>query len=93
VEGLPERAGGPSSPRRPNWSRFWWVLLGLLALNWIVSALLLSPQPRSAVSYTFFVQQVDTGNVREITSTADRIEGVFIRGGALPARCAGRQAG
>jgi hypothetical protein len=45
------------------------------------------------VSYTFFVQQVDTGNVREITSTADRIEGVFIRGGALPARCAGRQAG
>jgi cell division protease FtsH len=79
VEGLPERPGGPSPPRRPNWSRFWWVLLALLAINWIVSALLLGPAPRSAVSYTYFVQQVDAGNVKEITSTADRIEGVFKR--------------
>src|SRR5581483_8206850 len=77
VEGLPGRSNGPSPPRRPSWSRFWWVLLGLLAVNWIVSALLLGPAPRTAVSYTFFVQQVDTGNVKEITSTADRIEGVF----------------
>jgi cell division protease FtsH len=53
------------------------VLLGLLAINWIVSALLLGPAPRTAVSYTYFVQQVDAGNVKEITSTADRIEGVF----------------
>lgn len=41
--------------------------------------MLLGPAPRPAVSYTFFVQQVDAGNVREITSTADRIEGVFKR--------------
>jgi cell division protease FtsH len=77
VEGLPEQNGEPSPPRRPNWSRFWWVLLALLAINWIVSAMLLGPAPRPAVSYTFFVQQVDAGNVGEITSTADRIEGVF----------------
>ncbi|HEX6402171.1 MAG TPA: ATP-dependent metallopeptidase FtsH/Yme1/Tma family protein [Pseudonocardiaceae bacterium] len=77
VEGLPEHNGGPSPPRWPNWSRFWWVLLALLAINWIVSAMLLGPAPRPAVSYTFFTQQVDAGNVKEITSTADRIEGVF----------------
>jgi len=77
VEGLPEQNGEPSPPRRPNWSRFWWVLVALLAINWIVSAMLLGPAPRPAVSYTFFVQQVDAGNVGEITSTADRIEGVF----------------
>jgi cell division protease FtsH len=51
----------------------------LLAINWVVSALLLGPAPRPPVSYTFFVQQVDAGNVREITSTADRIEGAFKR--------------
>jgi cell division protease FtsH len=79
VEGLPEQTSGPSPPRRPNWSRFWWVLLALFAINWIVSAMLLGPAPRPAVSYTFFVQQVDAGNVKEITSTADRIEGVFKR--------------
>jgi cell division protease FtsH len=79
VEGLPDQSGGPSPPRRPNWSRLWWVLLGLFAINWIVSAMLLGPAPRPAVSYTFFVQQVDAGNVQEITSTADRIEGVFKR--------------
>jgi len=77
VEGLPEQNAEPSPPRRPNWSRFWWVLVALLAINWIVSAMLLGPAPRPAVSYTFFVQQVDAGNVGEITSTADRIEGVF----------------
>ena len=77
VEGLPGRSSEPSPPRRPSWSRFWWVLLGLLAINWIVSALLLGPAPRTAVSYTYFVQQVDVGNVKEITSTADRIEGGF----------------
>ncbi|MFN2535775.1 MAG: hypothetical protein ABR528_11045 [Pseudonocardiaceae bacterium] len=55
------------------------VAVGLFAINWIVSTMLLGPAPRPAVSYTFFVQQVDAGNVREVTSTADRIEGVFKR--------------
>ena len=67
MEGLPEHNGRPSPPCRPNWSPFWWVLLALLAINWIVSAMLLGPAPRPAVSYTFFTRQVDTGNVKEIT--------------------------
>jgi cell division protease FtsH len=53
------------------------VLLALLAVNWIVASLMLGPAPRTKVSYTFFTTQVDAGNVKEITSTADKIEGEF----------------
>jgi cell division protease FtsH len=75
VEGA--RGPAPSGPPRMRWSRFWWLLLLLLVVNWIVSSLLLGPAPRTKVSYTFFTTQVDAGNVKEITSTADAIEGVF----------------
>jgi cell division protease FtsH len=68
-----------SSGRRPNWSRFWWLLLALLVVDWIVSSVMLGPAPRTKVSYTFFTSQVDARNVKEITSTADTIEGVFNR--------------
>jgi cell division protease FtsH len=75
VEGHPGQA--PAGPPRMRWSRFWWLLLILLVVNWLVSSLLLGPAPRTKVSYTFFTTQVDTGNVKEITSTGDTIEGVF----------------
>jgi cell division protease FtsH len=81
VEGLPHApgtAGQQPSPggslRRPRW---WVILAGLLLVNWIVSALLLSSNQRVQVSYTYFTQQVDAGNVAEITSTADTIQGDF----------------
>ncbi|MGH3764762.1 MAG: ATP-dependent metallopeptidase FtsH/Yme1/Tma family protein [Pseudonocardiaceae bacterium] len=79
VEGLPNQPAGPSRQQRPSWSRFWWVLLALLAINWIVSGLLLGPAPRTPVSYTFFVSQVDAGNVKDITATGDQIEGTSKR--------------
>jgi cell division protease FtsH len=75
VEGHPGSA--PSGPPRMRWSRFWWLLLILLVVNWLVSSLLLGPAPRTKISYTFFTSQVDTSNVKEITSTGDTIEGVF----------------
>jgi cell division protease FtsH len=80
VEGHPDGDQGTApSPRkpRPAWLRFGWMLLVLLALNWIVSSFILAPAPRTAVSYTFFLTQVDGRNVAEITSTADTIEGTF----------------
>ena len=49
----------------------------LLLVNWVVSSLLLGPPARERVSYTFFLTQVDAGNVQAITSTADTIEGAF----------------
>ncbi|HEY3006765.1 MAG TPA: ATP-dependent zinc metalloprotease FtsH [Micromonosporaceae bacterium] len=80
--------GGPRQTppgRRPNWARFWWVLLALLAVNWIVASLMLGPAPRTKVDYTFFTTQVDAGNVKEITSTADTIEGEFKKKVGYPA--------
>src|SRR5689334_3960577 len=77
VEGAPPDGGGDRRNRRPAWMRFGWMLLLLLALNWVVSSVLLAPAPRTAVSYTFFLSQVQANNVAEITSTGDTIEGTF----------------
>jgi len=59
-------------------------LLALLVVNWIVSSLVLGPPARTKVSYTFFTTQVAAGNVKEITSTADTIQGEFKRKVAYP---------
>ena len=78
VEGARQQDG-----EGPDWSGFWrrawWVLLLALALNWLGASLLLAPPERASVSYTFFREQVEAGNVTEITSTGDTIEGVFER--------------
>jgi cell division protease FtsH len=55
------------------------MLLVLLALNWVISSFLLAPDPRTPVSYTFFLTQVDAKNLTDITSTGDTIEGNFTK--------------
>jgi cell division protease FtsH len=58
--------------------RFWIMLLILLAINWLLVPLLLpEPQDRVTVPYTFFKQQVASGNVSEITSRGEDIQGQF----------------
>ncbi|HET6529806.1 MAG TPA: ATP-dependent zinc metalloprotease FtsH [Actinoplanes sp.] len=78
VEGAPGADGRPPG-KRPSWMRFGWMLLVLLAVNWIISSLLLAPEPRMPVSYTFFLTQVQAANVADITSTGDTIEGTFTK--------------
>jgi len=57
---------------------FWVTLLILLAINWLLVPLLFpEPQDRITVPYTFFKQQVAAGNVSEITSRGDDIQGAF----------------
>jgi len=77
----PWRVEGMAGPDRPAGQRdrswFWWVLLGALAANWLVTSALLAPPDRAKVSYTFFVDQVETGNVTDITTKGDAIEGAF----------------
>ncbi|WP_236833766.1 ATP-dependent zinc metalloprotease FtsH [Blastococcus sp. KM273129] len=63
--------------RRPGGSRFWLVLAGLLLANWLLSGLLLAPPPRLDVPYTVFREQVEAGNVAEVTTVGDTIEGRF----------------
>ncbi len=58
--------------------RFWVVLVVLLLLNWFVAPLLFpEPRDRVSVSYTLFKQQVAAGNVSEITSRGEDIQGEF----------------
>ena len=51
-------------------------LLGLLAVNLVISFVTGSPEERERVPYQpFFVDQVESGNVNEISSRGDSIEG------------------
>jgi cell division protease FtsH len=73
----PEQPGGDGPSGRGGWTRWWWLWLALLGVNWIVTSALLSPEPRPMVSYTYFLDQVSARNVGAITSTGETIEGVF----------------
>jgi cell division protease FtsH len=83
VEGVqgkePDKGGG-----RTNWSRFWLVLLAMLAVNWALSALLFGPPPRTTVPYTFFLTQVSSHNVGSVSATGDSIQGAFRHQVAYP---------
>jgi cell division protease FtsH len=85
VEGLPDgrvpsgdKPSGSANPL-PRGPRFWLILLGLLLLNWFIYTQFAADQPaeRVRVSYTEFREQVDAGNVEEVTSVGSAIQGTF----------------
>ena len=54
------------------------MLAGMLAVNWIITNLLLGgPPARITVPYTAFLEELDKGNVASVTSTAEAIQGSF----------------
>jgi cell division protease FtsH len=75
----------PTSPDAPNTGRHpltrwpWWAtFLVLLLVNYVVvSVLTPGTNQRTEVSYSFFRQQVTAGNVAQINSRADTIQGTF----------------
>jgi cell division protease FtsH len=69
----------------PGGSRFWWILVGLLALNWFVVSLIPDQPSRLDVPYTVFREQVTAGNVSEVTSRGDTIQGDFKKAVTYPA--------
>ena len=76
--GMPEQA--PSRPpphRRPG---FLWFVLILFAVNWLL-VLVVSPsvgQPRVTVSFNpFFLQEVQAGQVKSISTKGDTVQGSF----------------
>ena len=85
------RPPGPEAPRpwsrpqpsnRPPLQRLrwtWWVLLLVfLAVNWLLVPYVSPDKPdRITVPFTTFKQQVDAGNVAEITSQGDAIQGTL----------------
>jgi len=81
VDPAPDGRGAPPQKKPPFIPRsrtFIWILVGLLALNVVVSILASGHANRPQVPYQpFFVEQVEANNVREISSTSDSIEGTL----------------
>src|SRR4051794_38899102 len=91
VAPAPDGRGTPDEhkPRPPyRMRRFWLVVAGLLAVNWIlVVAAHPGGQPRVKVAFTpYFVSQVQAGNVRSLSSTGDTITGTFASKVRYPTR-------
>ena len=83
--GMPEPPpSGPPAHRRPG---FIWFVLVLLVINWL-SLFLIHPssgQQRVAVQFKpFFLQQVQAGKVKSISSKGDTIEGTLKQRCAIP---------
>ncbi len=81
VEGMPDDEKDDDKPsplgQMPGGRNFWILALLLLALNFFITDLLLGPQDRVRIPYTFFIDQLDEGNVASITATGDTIQGAF----------------
>jgi cell division protease FtsH len=78
-DGRGQQGQTPTPPSRPN-TRWLIVLLvvGLLALNLWISSQALKPNARVRIPYyPTFITQLKDGNVSEISSTADSIQGTF----------------
>jgi cell division protease FtsH len=75
----PGSGGAPPEQRRPMIPRSWRfvaLLVGLLAVNLVISFVTSGPEERQRVPYQpFFVNQVEDGNVTEISSQENSIEG------------------
>ena len=68
----------------PGGNRFWIILLVLLAVNYIIASQASNGPSRLQVPYSFFREEVGAGNVAEVTSTGDTIEGDFKKETAPP---------
>ncbi len=80
VEGAREkssRLGRMTDNRGRPRPSFWTILAVALLVNWLVSSMMLAEETRARIPYTFFRAQVEAGNVSQITSTEDAIEGRF----------------
>jgi cell division protease FtsH len=76
VSGAPDRP-----PMLPfSWRRFLGILALLFVLNYLFVAIFAPPPARIEVPYSpFFLEQVRDGNVREISSQGETIQGEFKR--------------
>src|SRR5436309_15107250 len=76
VEGQREAKAGQS---RPPWRArgFWIFLIGLLVVNYVVGAATAPGNGHVSVPYSFFRAQVTDGNVADVESKGDEIQGSF----------------
>jgi cell division protease FtsH len=72
--------GAPSKPPMIPWSgrRFLVILLGLFVLNWLIVSVFAPAEERIRVPYNpTFLAQVRDGNVKEISSRGETVQGEF----------------
>ena len=73
----PKKPAAPASGPNPRWL-IAALVIGLLALNFWITSRTLQPNARVRIPYSpTFLTQVNTGNVTEISSTVDSIQGTF----------------
>jgi cell division protease FtsH len=60
-----------------GWARFGWILIALLAINFVVASLVPDKAKRVKVPYTYFRSQVEAGNVKDVSTRGDAIQGDF----------------
>jgi cell division protease FtsH len=81
VDPAPDGRGAPKQkqPMLPfSWRRFVVILAALLALNYIFVALVAPPEEKKRIPYSpTFLEQIDKGNVAEISSKGDTVTGDF----------------
>jgi cell division protease FtsH len=77
VEGHPPDKKPGKQPMVPRSRRIWAFIAIALVLNLALSAILSRPEERMSVPYTFFRSQIEQGNVKEVTSRGDSIQGDF----------------
>ncbi len=78
-DGRPQRQGSPRPPGRPSGR---WLaaalIVGLLILNVWISSQALKPAARVPIPYyPTFLEQVQRGNVSDVATTGDSIQGTF----------------
>lgn len=66
------------TPKKPNYTWIWWVVLGGLFI-WNLIAFLPKSQPAVALPYTTFIDQVRSGNVANVTISGAKITGTFVK--------------
>ena len=78
--GAPKTPGGSGGKVPQSWMkyrRYIWIALILLLLNRFLAASFIPQPSRIKVPYTTFREQIDAGNITDISSKADAIQGTF----------------
>ena len=84
VEGMPGNPASGTPGRQPRRGAFWMLLIAVLLVNWVLAAVFMGPPDRTDVSYTFFTEQLDAGNVDTVTTTGDAIQGELKKAADYP---------
>ena len=60
-----------------GWQRFTLILLALFALNFVLASQVPDKAKRVSVPYTYFRSEVEAGNVKDVSTRGDAIQGNF----------------